>query len=62
MLNLHNSIYSQSIDESKIKGSFTKEQRNNNLTIENEHTDPHIFYSLDAYVNSSLWSISSTNH
>jgi len=43
MLNLHNTIYSQSIDESKIKGSFTKEQRNNILIIENEHTDPYIF-------------------
>lgn len=43
MLNLHNTIYSQSIDESKIKGSFTKEQRNNILIIENELTDPYIF-------------------
>jgi hypothetical protein len=43
MLNLHNTIYSQTIDESKIKGSFTKEQRNNILTIEDEHKDPYIF-------------------
>jgi len=40
MLNLHNTIYSQSFDESKINGSFTKEQRNNILTIEDEQTDP----------------------
>jgi hypothetical protein len=60
MLNLHNNIYSQSIDESKIKGSFTKEQRNNNLTIENVPT--YIFYSFAAYVRYYLWSISSTNH
>jgi hypothetical protein len=46
MLNLHNTIYSQSIDESKIKGSFTKEQRNNILTIEDELTDPYTFESV----------------
>lgn len=62
MLNLHNNIYSQSIDGSKIKGSFTKEQRNNNLRIENEHTDPYIFYSFAAYVKYYLWSMSSSNH
>jgi hypothetical protein len=62
MLNLHSTIYSQSIDESKIKGSFTKEQRNNILIIEEEHTDPTYFYSFAAYVKYYLWSISSTNH
>jgi len=41
MLNLHNTIYSQSFDESKINGSFTKEQQNNILTIEDEQTDPY---------------------
>jgi hypothetical protein len=40
MLNLHNTIYSQSIDECKINGSFTKEQRNYIMTIEDEHIDP----------------------
>ncbi len=40
MLNLLNTIYSQSIDESKINGSFTKEQRNYIMTIEDEHIDP----------------------
>ena len=43
MLNLHNTIYSQFIDESQIKGSFTKEQRNNILTIDNELTDSYTF-------------------
>lgn len=43
MLNLHNTIYSQFIDESQIKGSFTKEQRNNILTIEDELTDSYTF-------------------
>jgi hypothetical protein len=40
MLNLHSTIYSQSIDESKINSSFTKEQRNYIMTIEDEHIDP----------------------
>ena len=48
MLNLHST--SQSIDESKIKGSFTKERRNNILIIEDEHTDPTYSYSFAAYV------------
>jgi len=43
MVRYHNTIYSQSIDESKIKGSSTKEQRNNILTIEDENTDPYSF-------------------
>jgi hypothetical protein len=44
MLNLHNNtIYSQFIDESQIKGTFTKEQRNNNLTIGDELTDSYTF-------------------
>ena len=46
MLNLHNTIYSQSFDESKINGSFTKEQRINILTIEDEQADPYTFENV----------------
>lgn len=64
MLNLHNTIYSQFIDESQIKGSFTKEQRNNILTIEDELTDSYAFeyVYVCSYVEYYLWSMVSTNH
>jgi hypothetical protein len=64
MLNLHNTIYSQFIDEFQIKGSFTKEQRNNILTIEmNSQIRTQLnTFTFAAYVVYYLWSMVSTNH
>ena len=61
MLNLHNTIYSQSIDESEINGSFTKEQRNYIMTIEDDHTDPLTFENVCCICRVCFWSMLSTN-